>query len=56
MRKLRHSWNLTPSAAIALQNRLRHKLVRLGRPARVRHVAGTDVGFERGGRPSRTSL
>jgi deoxyribonuclease V len=49
MRKIRHSWNLTPSAAIALQHRLRSKVIRLGRPRQVRHVAGTDVGFERGG-------
>jgi len=49
MRKIHHSWNLTPSAAIALQHRLRSKVIRLGRPRQVRHVAGTDVGFERGG-------
>lgn len=50
MRKIRHSWNLTPAAAIALQHRLRSKVIRVGRPGQVRHVAGTDVGFERGGR------
>jgi deoxyribonuclease V len=49
MKKLRHSWNLTPRAAIALQQRLRSKVVRLGRPRQVRTVAGTDVGFARGG-------
>jgi len=49
MRKIRHSWNLTPRAAIALQQRLRSKVVRLGRPQQVRTVAGTDVGFARGG-------
>ncbi len=49
MRKVRHSWNLTPRAAIALQQRLRSRVVRLGRPRQVRTVAGTDVGFARGG-------
>src|SRR3970040_96552 len=48
MRKIQHSWNLTPGAAIALQRRLRSKVVRLGRPRQVRIVAGVDVGFERG--------
>lgn len=56
MRKIRHSWNLTPAAAIALQNRLRHKLLRMGRPRAVRHVAGTDVGFERGGGITRAAI
>jgi deoxyribonuclease V len=56
VRKIRHSWNLTPRAAVALQNRLRHKLVRLGRPPRIRHVAGTDVGFERGGGITRAAV
>ncbi len=56
MRKVRHSWNLTPGAAIALQNRLRSKVVRTGRPQPVRHVAGTDVGFERGGGITRAAV
>ena len=56
MGKLRHSWKLTPSAAIALQHRLRSRVVRLGRPAQVRHVAGADVGFERGGRITRAAV
>jgi deoxyribonuclease V len=48
-RKNRHSWNLSPRAAVALQHRLRSRVIRRGRPREVRHVAGTDVGFERGG-------
>ncbi|OGA24816.1 MAG: endonuclease V [Betaproteobacteria bacterium RIFCSPLOWO2_02_FULL_67_26] len=56
MRKLRHSWNLTPGAAIRLQHRLRSRVVRLGRLREVRHVAGTDVGFERGGRIARAAV
>src|SRR5688572_28529744 len=56
MRKIHHPWNLTPSAAIALQHRLRSKVVRTGRPQQVRHVAGTDVGFERGGGITRAAV
>jgi deoxyribonuclease V len=56
MKKLRHSWNLTPSEAIALQQRLRSRVVRLGRPRAVRCVAGTDVGFERGGGVTRAAV
>lgn len=54
--KLRHSWNLTPSEAIALQHRLRSRVVKLGRPQPVRYVAGTDVGFERGGGITRAAV
>jgi len=56
MARLRHSWTLTPGAAIALQRRLGSKVVRLGRPGELRHVAGTDVGFERGGRITRAAV
>ncbi len=56
MRKIRHSWNLAPAAAIALQRRLRSKVLRVGRPGQVRHVAGTDVGFERGGGITRAAV
>jgi deoxyribonuclease V len=55
-RALRHSWKLTPSAAIALQHRLRSRVVRLGMPRRIRHVAGVDVGFERGGGVTRAAV
>lgn len=54
--RLRHSWNLTPSEAIALQHRLRSRVVKLGRPAPLRYVAGTDVGFERGGGVTRAAV
>ena len=53
---IKHSWNLTPRAAIAVQQRLRSKVVRLGRPRQVRAVAGTDVGFERGGTIARAAV
>jgi deoxyribonuclease V len=53
---IRHSWNLTPRAAIAVQQRLRSRVVRLGNPRQVRTVAGTDVGFERGGATARAAV
>ncbi|MGH2671202.1 MAG: endonuclease V, partial [bacterium] len=56
MGTLRHSWNLTPRAAVALQQRLRSRVVRSGRPRRVRTVAGTDVGFERAGGIARAAV
>lgn len=56
MGRIRHTWNLTPRAAIALQHRLRSRVVRLGRPRRVRTVAGTDVGFERNGAIARAAV
>lgn len=56
MSRLKHSWRLTPSAAIALQHRLRSRVIRLGMPRRIRHVAGVDVGFERGGRVTRAAV
>jgi deoxyribonuclease V len=51
-----HGWNLTPRAAIALQGRLRDRVVRSGRLAGVRHVAGVDVGFERDGAVTRAAV
>ena len=56
MRNLRHSWRLTPRAAIALQHRLRSRVVKLGRPRRIDYIAGADVGFERGGGVTRAAV
>jgi deoxyribonuclease V len=56
MSRLRHSWNLTPKEAVALQQRLRQRVVKLGRPQPVRCVAGTDVGFERNGSITRAAV
>lgn len=50
-----HSWALTPRQAIALQKLLRDKVVRGDRLGAVRHVAGTDVGFEQSGAVSRAA-
>lgn len=56
MPRLRHSWELSPREAIALQSRLRTRIVTRDRLGRVRHVAGTDVGFEDGGRVTRAAV
>ncbi|HSC95076.1 MAG TPA: deoxyribonuclease V [Burkholderiales bacterium] len=56
MKKIWHSWNLTPRAAIAVQQRLRSRVVRRGHPRAIRTVAGTDVGFERGGAIARAAV
>lgn len=53
---IRHSWNVAPRAAIAVQQRLRSRVVPRGCPRRVRAVAGTDVGFERGGAIARAAV
>ena len=54
--RLRHRWNLSPRAAIALQQRLRARIIVADRLGPVRHVAGTDVGFERNGRVARAAV
>ena len=51
-----HGWNLTPREAVALQSRLHDRVVRTGRIADVRHVAGVDVGFERDGAVTRAAV
>lgn len=56
MQKIVHSWELSPREAISLQSRLRTKVVTRDRVGRVRHVAGTDVGFENGGAVTRAAV
>ncbi len=56
MEKHIHSWDVTPREAIALQSRLRTKVVTRNRLGRVHHVAGTDVGFEGEGRVTRAAV
>lgn len=43
--RYRHSWNVTPDEAIAIQNELRRHVVTENRLAAVNTVAGVDVGF-----------
>lgn len=56
MRRLRHRWNLTPRQAIALQARLRGRVVTVDRLKPVRFVGGVDVGFEDGGATTRAAV
>src|ERR1700730_18164944 len=40
-----HSWNLTPTEAIALQAQLAPRVIRTGEPGDVRLVAAADIAF-----------
>ncbi len=53
---LLHAWDLTPGDAIALQQKLRHRVVTEDRFGRIRHVAGVDVGFEHNGAVTRAAI
>ena len=55
-RALRHRWDLTPKEAMALQEKLRARVVRADRLGPVRHVCGIDVGFEDGGAVTRAAV
>lgn len=47
--QVNHPWDLTPTEAAALQQRLRHEVIREDRIGGLRTVAGIDVGFEQQG-------
>ena len=49
-------WPRTVRQARAVQEALRARVVKRDRLARVRHVAGIDVGFESGGRITRAAV
>jgi deoxyribonuclease V len=51
-----HPFDLKPKAAIALQEQLRHLVVRVDRLGPVRTVAGVDVGFAENGRRTRAAV
>ena len=52
-----HAWDVTPRAAIEIQNRLRDMVVRVDRlPEIIRRVAGVDVGFESNGTVTRAAV
>jgi deoxyribonuclease V len=53
---LRHSWDVTPSEARAIQERLRDRVCREDDFGPVGLVAGTDVAFEDGGRVTRGAV
>lgn len=52
----RHDWNLTPDAAIALQQSLRQEIITVDQLGEVKTVAGIDVGFEDGGDTTRAAV
>ena len=56
MQTTEHDWNLSPAEAVALQKRLRHRLIIEDRLGSVRRVAGVDVGFEAGGSVTRAAV
>ena len=45
--KRRHRWDLTPREAIALQKRMRSRLIVRGGPRRPRLIAGADVAYDK---------
>ncbi len=49
---IEHSWSLTPSEAIALQQQLRNKVRTSGtlRPNQIKSIAGADCAFDQTGR------
>lgn len=56
MRSRAHAWPRSVAAARALQERLRRYVIADDRLARVRRVAGCDVGFEADGRITRAAV
>lgn len=51
-----HDWNLTPEAAVALQQSLRSKVITSNQFGAVNTVAGVDVGFEAEGTITRAAV
>ena len=51
-----HRWDLTPKEAMALQAKLRDRVVREAVLGEVRRVAGVDVGFEDDGKVTRAAI
>ncbi|GAB4368535.1 MAG: deoxyribonuclease V [Elainellaceae cyanobacterium] len=51
-----HPWDLTPEAAIALQQQLRDQVITTDQFDAVERVAGVDVGFEDAGNTTRAAI
>lgn len=51
-----HDWDLSPEAAIALQQQLRNQITLVDQFGPIRYVAGVDVGFEEGGTITRAAV
>lgn len=56
MSKLAHSWDLSPSEAIALQGELRQKVIISDQFTKPKRIAGVDVGFESDGKITRAAI
>jgi deoxyribonuclease V len=56
MSKITHSWDLSPSEAIALQGKLRQKVVLFDQFTPPERIAGVDVGFESNGKITRAAI
>lgn len=51
-----YNWDISPAAAIALQKQLRSLVIEENRLARVRLIAGIDVGYLDGGQTARAAV
>ena len=51
-----HPWNVTVKQAIAIQQRLRGKIIKEDRTGKINYVAGVDVGFEDKGKITRAAI
>lgn len=51
-----HDWNLSPAAAVDLQQSLRQHIITVDRLDAVQTVAGIDVGFEDEGQTTRSAV
>ena len=51
-----HPWQVSTQEAIAIQQSLRHQVIREDRFAPIQSVAGVDVGFEAGGTITRAAV
>ncbi|MEW5756685.1 MAG: deoxyribonuclease V [Pseudomonadota bacterium] len=51
-----HRWDVTPTEAVALQNRLREYVITDDALDEIRTVAGVDVGFEAGNTVTRAAI
>jgi deoxyribonuclease V len=53
---LQHRWDLTPAEAIAVQQRLRDRVIQEDRFTPPTRIAGVDVGFEQDGQITRAAV
>ncbi len=56
MSNITHSWDLSPSEAIALQEKLRQKVTLFDQFTPPKRIAGVDVGFEKSGEITRAAI